>query len=124
MKLFLPESRWRNETVPLDEPSGVVGLAEREQRLAKILDRVEGLHPQKVLFQGPDEALGAAIAFGRADEDGRALGTEEFEFLLKDAGPVLRSVIVANGEAASHILEEAAEMLAQALANGFRRFEG
>jgi hypothetical protein len=34
--------------MPFDQPSGVVALAEREQRLAQILDRVEGLHPQEI----------------------------------------------------------------------------
>jgi hypothetical protein len=42
LKLFLPEGCWRDEAVALDQPSLVVGLAEPEQRLAQILDRVEG----------------------------------------------------------------------------------
>jgi hypothetical protein len=54
--------------VPLDQPSGVVGLAEVEQRPAKLLDGVEGLHPQEVLLQRADEALGAAVALRCADE--------------------------------------------------------
>jgi hypothetical protein len=47
-----------------DQPSGVVAFAEREQRLAQILDRVEGLHPQEIFLQGSDEAFGTAIALG------------------------------------------------------------
>jgi hypothetical protein len=43
LELFLPKGRWRDEAMPFDQPSGVVGLAESEQRLAQILDRVEGL---------------------------------------------------------------------------------
>jgi hypothetical protein len=74
------------EPVPLDEPGRVVGIAELEQRLAQFLDRVEGPHPEQVLLQGADEALGAAVALGRADEGGRALGAEEGEFLLEGIG--------------------------------------
>ena len=44
--------------MPFDQPSGVVALAEREQRLAQILDRVESLHPQEIFLQGSDEAFG------------------------------------------------------------------
>jgi len=83
------EGCWRDEAMPFDQPSGVVGLAESEQRLAQILDRVEGLHPQEIFLQSSDEAFGTAITLGRADEGGRALGTEEFEFPLESVGHVL-----------------------------------
>jgi hypothetical protein len=63
--------------VPLDEPGCVVGLSEVEQRPTQLLDGVEGLHPQEVLLQGADEALGAAIAFWGPDEGGRALDAEK-----------------------------------------------
>ena len=45
LKLALPKSCGRDEPVPFDQPRRVVGLAEREQRLAQILDHVEGLRP-------------------------------------------------------------------------------
>src|SRR4051794_40184274 len=60
----------RPEAVPLDEPSGVVDLPELDQCVAKLLDGVEGAHPEQVLFQGADEALGAAVAFRRSHEGG------------------------------------------------------
>ena len=66
MKLFLPKGRWGDEAMPFDQPSGVVALAERVQRLAQILDRVEGLQPQEIFLQGSDEAFGTAIALGCA----------------------------------------------------------
>src|SRR5690349_20337535 len=110
--------------MPFDQPSGVVALAEREQRLAQILDRVEGLHPQEIFLQGSDEAFGTGIALGRADEGGRALGTEEFEFPLESVGNVLRSMIMTHGEAASRMVGKAAERLADAaLADRFERLE-
>src|SRR5918912_846090 len=61
-KLIPPDGTGRPEPVPLDEPGRVVGLAELEQRHAQVLDGVEGPHPEQVLLEGADEALGAAVA--------------------------------------------------------------
>src|SRR5256885_10847902 len=52
-------------------------LAEDQQGLTEVLDGVEGAHPEQVLFQGPDEALGAAVALGRPHEGRRALDRSE-----------------------------------------------
>jgi hypothetical protein len=41
---------WREEAVPLDQPGGVVGLAELKQGLAQFLDGLKGPHPQQVLL--------------------------------------------------------------------------
>src|SRR4051794_36693719 len=71
------------EAVGLDQPGRVVGLAEREQRLAQLLDGLEGSHPEQVLLQRADEPLGAAIAFRGADEGRRAVDAEEGQFLLE-----------------------------------------
>ena len=56
--------------MPLDEPSRVVDLPELDQGVAELLDGVEGPHPEQVLFQGADEALGAAIALRRPHKAG------------------------------------------------------
>jgi hypothetical protein len=48
LKLFAPEGCGRDEAVPLDQASRVVGLPEGEQCLSQILDRFEGLHPDGV----------------------------------------------------------------------------
>ena len=58
------------EAVPLEEPGCVVGSAELDERLTELLDGVEGPNPEQVLLEGADEALGAAVAFWRADEGG------------------------------------------------------
>src|SRR3954452_19409841 len=60
----------RPEAVALDEPGRVVDLPERDQCVAKLLDGVEGAAPEQVLFQGADEALGAAVALRRSHEGG------------------------------------------------------
>jgi hypothetical protein len=62
----LPDGIRRPEAVPLDQPSGVVGVAEFEQCEAEFLDGVEGPHPQEVLLEGADEALGATLLHGSA----------------------------------------------------------
>ena len=58
----------RAVSVPFDQPVFVVGPLEGEQGKPELLDGAEGPEPQEVLLQGPDEALGAAVAFGRADK--------------------------------------------------------
>ena len=123
MKLFLPEGCWGDESVPFDQPSGVVGLAEGEQRLPKILDRIEGLHPQEVLLQRSDEALGTTVSLGRAHEGGRAFDAEEFQLFLKSVGHVLRSVIMPDGETSRGGFSEAPEIPAHTLADRFERLE-
>ena len=52
-----------------------------EQRLTELLDGVEGAHPEQVLLQGPDEALGAAVPLGSPHKGGRALDAEEGKLL-------------------------------------------
>jgi hypothetical protein len=51
----------------------------------------------KRFLEGADEPFGAAIAFGRTDEGGRAFDAKEFERLLKSVGHVLRSMIMPDG---------------------------
>ena len=65
MRLKVPPAIFSRaeEPVALDQPGCVVGFVEREQRLAQLLDGLEGPHSEQVLLEGADEALGAAIAF-------------------------------------------------------------
>src|SRR4051812_42041696 len=109
--------------VPFDEPGRVVGLPEDQQGLPQLLDGVERVHPEQVLLQGPDEALGTAIALGSPHEGGRTLDAEEGKLLLEGIGHVLRSMIVARREPTRDPLSEAAQAAAHALANGLKRRE-
>src|SRR4029077_15629415 len=95
--------------VPLDDPALVVGLPERLERQAQLLDRVEAANPQEVFFQHPDEALGAAIAFGLAHEGWRALQAEEADLALEMVADILRPMIVTEREARGDVLGERAE---------------
>ena len=107
---MLPEGGRADEAVAFDEPCGVVGLSERQQRLAEFLDRFEVPHPEQVLLQGSDEPLGAAIPFRCSNEGGGAFDAEERDLLLEVVRHVLRAVVMADREAASDVVGEATEV--------------
>src|SRR3954452_4961325 len=109
--------------MPFDEPDRVVDLPKADQRLTELLDGVEGAHPEQVLLQGPDEALGAAVPLGSPHEGGRALDDEEGEFLLEGVGHGLAPVIVADGETARGLFGESPEAAPHALADRLERLE-
>ena len=48
----------------LDDPGPVVGVLERVEGQAQVLDGLEAADPEQVLLQCPDEAFDAAIASG------------------------------------------------------------
>lgn len=79
--------------------------------------------PEQVLLEGADKPFGTAIALRRADEGGRTLDAEERDLLLEVVRHVLRSVIVAQGEAGGDVFGEAAEVAAHALADRLQRLE-
>ena len=74
---------WGAVAVPGDEPGGVVVGHEILQPAAQLFDGVEGMHPEEVLLQGADKALGDAVALGLADEGGRALDAKEGDLVLE-----------------------------------------
>src|SRR3954465_14518976 len=109
--------------MPLDEPGRVVDLPKDEQSLTELLDGVESAHPEQVLLERADEALGAAISLRRPHEGGRACDAQEGKLLLEGVGHVLRPVIVAHGETARDLFCESAEAAPHALADRLERLE-
>src|SRR3954464_2990586 len=103
--------------VPGDEPGGVVVGHEILQPAAQLFDGVEGVHPEEVLLQGADEAFRDAVALGLVDEGERALDAEEGDLVLEIAGHIVRTVVVAEGEALGRVLLDAAEVAQHALAH-------
>src|SRR4029453_14829854 len=101
--------------MPFDEPGRVVDLAKDQQGISEVLDGIEGPHPEQVLLQGADEALGAAVPLGSPHKGGRALDAEEGKLLLEGVGHVLAPVIVPHGETAPDPLSKAAEAAPHAL---------
>src|SRR3954469_23618509 len=59
--MVLPDGGGRLEPLPFDQPACVVDLPKDEQRLTELLDGVERAHPEQVLLERADEALGTAI---------------------------------------------------------------
>src|SRR3954469_14266113 len=123
LKLVLSHGRGCLEPVPFDEPGGVVALPKVEQRLPKLLDGVEGPHPEQVLLERADEALGAAISLRRPHEGGRACDAQEGKLLLEGVGHVLAPVIVPHGETAPDLFGESAEAAPHALADRLERLK-
>src|SRR4051794_3253462 len=109
--------------MPFDEPGRVVALPKDQQRLTELLDGVKGAHPEQVLLQGPDEALGAAVPLRGPHEGRRTLDAEEGKFLLEGVGHVLAPVIVPHGETARDLFGESAEAAPHALADRLERLE-
>ncbi len=85
--------------MPLDHPAFVVGLLEVEQCQPELLDCPEGPDPEEVLLERSDEALGAAVALGGADEGGGGRGSEPGDLPLEVAGHVLAAVVVSDAQA-------------------------
>src|SRR3954469_2441424 len=109
--------------MPFDEPGCVVALPKVEQRLPKLLDGVEGPHPEQVLLERADEALGAAISLRRPHEGGRACDAQKGKLLLEGVGHVLAPVIVPDGRTARDPLSKAAEAAPHALPDRLERLK-
>src|SRR3954468_12864977 len=111
------------EPVPFDEPGCVVALPKDQQRLTELLDGVERLHPEQVLLERADEALGAAVPLGSPHEGRRALDAEKGKFPLEGVGHVLAPMIVAHQEPTRDPRGKAAHAAAHALPDGLKRLK-
>src|SRR3954470_8681171 len=121
--LVLSHGRRCLEPMPFDEPSCVVDLSEGEQRLTELLDGVEGAHPEQVLLERADEALGAAVPLGSPHEGRRTLDAEEGKFLLESLGHVLAPMIVPHRKTARDLFGESAEAAPHALPDRLERLK-
>ncbi len=68
---------WGAVAVSGDEPGGVVVRDEALQRTSQRFDGAEGVHPEEVLLERADEALGDAVALRLTDEGRRARAMAE-----------------------------------------------
>lgn len=85
-----------------------VGTLERQQRLSKVLDRVEPANLQQVFLPCPVEPPGTAVALGRPHEGRGTLGAEEADFALEVAAHVPAAMIMADLQPLRDILAERA----------------
>src|SRR4029453_16262623 len=84
-------------------------LAKDQQGLTEVLDGLEGAHPEQVLLERADEALGTAIPLGGSHEGRRACDAQEGKLPLEGVGHVLAPVIVPHGQTARDLLGESAD---------------
>ena len=109
--------------VALDQPLLVVAVLEREQREAQLLDRLERLHPEQLLLERADEALGAAVALGCGHERRARADAEEAALALEVVAEVLAAVVVAQAEPGGDARPVAAVVRPQPLAERLERLE-
>jgi len=97
----------------------VESLLELQQRLAQLLDRIEGPHPQELLLQGTNEPFGHAIALGGADEAEAGFDAQKGNLALKVVTHVLRAMVVSQRQAFC----QGAELLPEPLVDGLQRLK-
>ena len=69
--------------MPFDAPALVVADAEVGEGLVELVDGREEAQPEQLLLERADEALGTAVALGRADEGGARLDAQEADLALE-----------------------------------------
>ena len=107
----------------LGQPAFVVEDAPFLEGLVEFLDGVEVADSEELFLEGSDEALGDAVAPGFVDEGGAGPDTGKADFLLKMPAHVSGAVVVSEAEAAGGVGSGAAEVAADALADGFEGLE-
>ena len=74
--------------------------------------------PQALLLQGPDEALGHAVALGLADEGGVVLDAQPVEGTLEVVGPVLAAPVVSELDPSGDVGSEPPEAVDHGVIDG------
>jgi|SRR5690554_5781949 hypothetical protein len=83
----------------LKQPMLVEPFFELKQRLAELLDGIEGSHPQQLLLQGSDKPLSHAVALWCPNEAGTRFNAEKPKLLLEGMTHVLRTMVVTQHQA-------------------------
>src|SRR5712692_8762970 len=109
--------------MPRDEPLAVVALSESEQGLAEVLHRGEVLRPEELLYKGPDEAPGAAVALGFSHEGRATADSQEAQFGLEVIAHELAAMVVPQGQPVGDLLTVGTEVGPYSLPQGLQRLE-
>ena len=109
--------------MPRDEPTFIVALGECDELGAQFLDGFERPHPEHVLLQGSDEALGDAIALGLAHEGRRSFDAQTLDLVLEIAGHVIGAMIVTQLEPTRYAGRDGAEAPMHPLPDRLQRLE-
>ena len=113
----------RLEAKTLNQPVQVVERAKFFQSPNPFRHRLEVPDPQQLLLERSEEAFDTAVAFRFANKRRRRLDSQEGEFVLEVIAHELRTVIVPESESFGGGAPEAAEVLTDALAEGFQSLE-
>ena len=114
---------WGAISVPGDEPGFVVVTGELDERGSQFFDGIEVPHPQQVLLQSSDEALGDAVALGFPHEGGRSFNTQAFDLVLEVARHVVGAMIMAKLQSTRDAWCDGSEALVHPLTHRFQRLE-
>jgi hypothetical protein len=101
----------------LDEPLFVVELRPLQQCLAQLFNGLKALYPEKLLLQGADRSLDAAIALRSPPERRTRSKSQKGNLVLKIGADVLRAVLMAQLQAGSDLGTDRSEAPAHRLAH-------
>src|SRR5262245_19344055 len=107
----------------LAEPLPVVPLLELQQRQAQFLAGVERPHPESLLFECADEALGHPVALGLPYERRTRDDPQELQLVLEVVADVLAPVIMAREQPTRDPALVRPEQRLDPLAQRFHRLE-
>src|SRR5262245_4195795 len=111
------------EAVALDQPLLVVPSLELAEGLDQFRDRRERPDPEQVLLERADKTLRHPVALGLPDEAGRAGHPQEGQLGLEVVTHVSAAVVVPDAQSVGDAPVEAAEALADTLAERLQRLE-
>src|SRR5690349_22080394 len=106
---------------PLDEPLAIVPRDELADDPARLGEILEAMEIEALLLQRAHEAFDDAVALRLADVRRRDGHPEPLHLVDPRIGDVLWAPVAADPESASHVLREAAEHVAHALAQRLER---
>src|SRR5665647_2911995 len=109
--------------VLLGQPLAVVELDEGLDGGAQLGHCAVDAAVDDLLFEGPEEALRDAVGLGLLDEGVARFHTPEAHLVAEVLGDVLGAVVHAQGEPASGVRREAAELCEQPLRDGLQSGE-
>src|SRR5262245_54736441 len=106
---------------PLDEPRSVVADDELADDPPRLGETLEAMEIEALLLECAHEAFNDAVAFGFPDVGRRDGHPQPLHLIDPRIGDVLRPPIAPDPEAPGNVLGEAAEDLADPLAQGLER---
>src|SRR3990172_547197 len=102
---------------PLNKPLGVVAGDELADHAPGLLQILESMQVETLLFERPHEAFDDPVTLGLADVGGRDRDPEPFHLVDPRIGDVLRPPVTSQPQSPGQVLAEGAEGVPHALPN-------